>query len=71
MPIMGGVEMVRRLRLFAPHVPVVVMSGYIDDISLFEDSDQLGVRFLAKPFLPADLIGAVTDAIDQTHAARV
>ena len=71
MPMMGGVEMVRQLRQFAPHVPVVVMSGYIDDISLFEDSNQLGVRFLAKPFLPADLIGAVTDAIDQTRAARV
>jgi signal transduction histidine kinase/CheY-like chemotaxis protein/ABC-type uncharacterized transport system substrate-binding protein len=70
MPMMGGVEMVRRLRLFAPDVPVVVMSGYLDDITLFEDSDRLGVRFLPKPFLPADLIGAVTGAIDQTRAAR-
>jgi FixJ family two-component response regulator len=49
---------------------VVVMSGYLDDITLFEDSDRLGVRFLPKPFLPADLIGAVTEAIDQTRAAR-
>jgi signal transduction histidine kinase/CheY-like chemotaxis protein/ABC-type uncharacterized transport system substrate-binding protein len=63
MPIMGGVDLVRRLRLFDAHVPVIVMSGYVDDASLFEDADELDVRFIAKPFLPADLVVAVCDAI--------
>jgi CheY-like chemotaxis protein len=63
MPIMGGVELVRRMRLFDAHVPVIVMSGYVDDASLFEDADELDVHFIAKPFLPADLVAAVCDAI--------
>jgi len=70
MPIMGGIELVRRLRLLDTTVPVVVMSGYVDDVSFFEQSEQLGVRFLAKPFLPADLIGAVSDAVEQGSGVR-
>jgi CheY-like chemotaxis protein len=70
MPIMGGIELVRRLRLLDTTVPVVVMSGYVDDVSFFEQSEQLGVRFLAKPFLPADLIGAVSDAVEQGGVVR-
>jgi CheY-like chemotaxis protein len=63
MPIMGGVELVRRLRLLDPDVPVVVTSGYVDDANLFDDEDELGVRFVAKPFLPVDLVAAVCDSI--------
>ena len=48
MPIMGGIELVRRLRLLDTTVPVVVMSGYVDDVGFFADAEQLGVRFLAK-----------------------
>jgi signal transduction histidine kinase/CheY-like chemotaxis protein len=63
MPIMGGVELVRQLRSFNAHVPVIVMSGYVDDASLFEDANELDVRFVPKPFLPADLVASVCDAI--------
>jgi CheY-like chemotaxis protein len=63
MPIMGGVELVRRLRLIDANVPVIVMSGYVDDASLFDDADELDVRFIAKPFLPADLVAAVCDSM--------
>jgi CheY-like chemotaxis protein len=63
MPIMGGVELVRQLRSFDARVPVVVMSGYVDDASLFEEANELDVRFITKPFLPADLIASVCDAI--------
>ena len=71
MPIMGGVELVRRLRLLGTNVPVVVMSGYVDDMSLFEESEQLGVSFLPKPFLPSELVAAVSDAIEQTSGPRL
>jgi CheY-like chemotaxis protein len=65
MPIMGGVELVRQLRRLDATVPLIVMSGYVDDASLFEDAEELDVQFLAKPFLPADLIKAVCDAIQR------
>lgn len=67
-PIMGGVELIRRLRVLDPEVPVIVMSGYVDDASLFEESGALHVRFIAKPFLPSDLVAAVCEAIEQRRA---
>jgi len=61
MPIMGGHEFVRRLRLVEPSVPVIVMSGYVDDSTLFDEAQKLDVRFVSKPFLPADLVRAVRE----------
>jgi two-component system cell cycle sensor histidine kinase/response regulator CckA len=66
MPIMGGREFIRRLRLVDPSVPVVVMSGYVEDLSLFDEARQLDVRFLAKPFLPAALVLAVCESARPT-----
>jgi CheY-like chemotaxis protein/anti-sigma regulatory factor (Ser/Thr protein kinase) len=67
-PIMGGVELVRRLRALGSDVPVVVMSGYVDDASLFEGAAELDVHFIAKPFLPSDLVAAVAEAIERRRA---
>jgi signal transduction histidine kinase/ActR/RegA family two-component response regulator len=67
-PIMGGVELVRRVRALDRDVPVIVMSGYVDDASLFAEAGQLGVSFIAKPFLPSDLVTAVCDAIGRRKA---
>jgi signal transduction histidine kinase/CheY-like chemotaxis protein len=72
-PIMGGVELIRRVRAFDSDVPVVVMSGYVDDASLFEKANDLAVHFIAKPFLPSDLAAAVCEAIERRtapHALR-
>jgi signal transduction histidine kinase/CheY-like chemotaxis protein len=67
-PIMGGVELVRRVRALRSDVPVVVMSGYVDDASLFEAAGELDVHFIAKPFLPSELVAAVCDAIERRRA---
>ena len=57
MPVMGGVEMVAKLRAIAPAVPVVFVSGYTaDDRALPLDERTL---FLAKPYGIADLCGAI------------
>jgi signal transduction histidine kinase/ActR/RegA family two-component response regulator len=69
-PIMGGVELVRRIRALDPDVPVLVMSGYVDDASLFAEAGELGVDFIAKPFLPSDLVTAVCDAMTWRRAPR-
>lgn len=69
-PIMGGVELVRRVRALYPEVPVIVMSGYVDDASLFEEAGELDVHFIAKPFLPSDLVAAVCEAVAPQRAPQ-
>ena len=65
MPIMGGADLVRRLRAEATGVPIVVMSGYVDDPSLLGDAVALGLRFIAKPFVLEELVRAVREAARQ------
>jgi DNA-binding NtrC family response regulator len=47
---------------------VIVMSGYVDDASLFAEAGELGVHFIPKPFLPSDLVAAVCDAMARRKA---
>ncbi|MCA8942745.1 MAG: response regulator [Planctomycetes bacterium] len=62
MPGMGGAATYSRIRAIDSRVPVVVMSGHLDSESL----DQFGseVKFLAKPFLLADLERAVATSLE-------
>jgi signal transduction histidine kinase/CheY-like chemotaxis protein len=64
MPILGGGELVRRLRSEHPDLPIVVMSGYVDDPSLGSELARLDVRFISKPFLPNELVTVVSDAAE-------
>jgi PAS domain S-box-containing protein len=59
MPRMGGQETLQRLRGTHPDLPVVMMSGYTEEIV----ADQLGqapasTGFLQKPFVAEDLVTA-------------
>jgi signal transduction histidine kinase len=65
MPILGGGELVRKLRGEHPDLPIVVMSGYVDDPSLGSELARLDVRFVSKPFLPDELVAIVSDAAER------
>lgn len=52
MPEMGGRELARRLRQQWPHLPVVFMTGYTDDIVSGRGLLDEGVPFLEKPLSP-------------------
>jgi two-component system cell cycle sensor histidine kinase/response regulator CckA len=56
MPGMSGDELLDQLRVFAPDLPVVVVSGFADRRAL-----RPGARteFLQKPFHPEELIAVV------------
>jgi PAS domain S-box-containing protein len=59
MPHMGGQETLRRLRAIHPDLPVVMMSGYTEQVV----AEQLGesshsTAFLQKPFVAEDLVTA-------------
>jgi PAS domain S-box-containing protein len=59
MPHMGGQETFQRLRKRHPGLPVVMMSGYTEEVvaeQLGESPDTTG--FLQKPFLAEDLVTA-------------
>ena len=63
MPVLGGVEMVGRMRLLAPEVPVVFVSGFTaEDRGLPLDAQTV---FVPKPYT----LTALCDAIDGVVAA--
>ena len=53
MPVLGGNEVLRRLREKGSRVPVIVLSG-LDRNSIPEDLEKLGAAFLSKDGLTAD-----------------
>lgn len=60
MPGMDGLALARRLRSRWPALPVLLLSGYAE-VTLGEDLEGQGIRFLAKPFEPAALVAAVAE----------
>jgi PAS domain S-box-containing protein len=67
MPGLRGPAMYELLRQSAPNLPAVFVSGYAD---LADETDSLptGSRFLAKPYIPADLIRIVQAALAERAA---
>jgi len=57
LPDQSGVDLVARLRALHPDAEVLLISGYT------AGAEVAGERFLAKPFRPAELVAAVTDAL--------
>ncbi len=61
MPRMGGAETFRRLREMRPELPILMMSGYTEQVVApqFSDSSPGVTGFLQKPFLAEDLIAVL------------
>jgi CheY-like chemotaxis protein len=68
MPGMDGLEMLRRLKQTAPHLPVIVITGYASDRArgVFDAREAYGL--LLKPFTLEDMRRMVEAAI--THGAQ-
>ena len=67
MPEMTGQELVERLRLLRPALPVLLTSGYTANSHARHAMSQ-GVPFLQKPFTPAEVLQKVAEALEE--AAR-
>jgi len=63
MPILGGGAFLALMRAEHPSLPVVVISGYVDDPRLRDDLRDLTLEFLPKPFTAAQLSHALARAM--------
>ncbi len=63
MPGMDGAELARRLSEARPGLKVVLVSGYTPDRETAELAAASGWHFVAKPFTPSVLLGAVRAAL--------
>lgn len=70
MPRMTGREMAVKLANRRPHTPVVYMSGYTEDVMVFQHLLDIGALLIQKPFYPQDLLRMVRRAIEQKCCAQ-
>ena len=63
MPKMTGLELARRVGELRPGMPVILYSGYAENVRA-EDLERCGVRaLLAKPIEPEPLFAALAEAL--------
>ena len=64
MPTMSGHELVHRLTKKKPHLRVLYMSGYTDNVIASGGVLEPGLAFLQKPFMPSVLAQKVREVLD-------
>jgi CheY-like chemotaxis protein len=65
MPVINGAEFVTQLRVFAPDIPVLVISGLAEAQGEYQN---LNVDFRVKPLLPENLLSRV-QALLELHGS--
>ncbi len=63
LPGIDGLEVIRRVRAFAPHVPILVLSAHGDDDSKVRALDLGADDYVAKPFSMRELLARVRTAL--------
>jgi signal transduction histidine kinase/ActR/RegA family two-component response regulator len=63
MPRMNGRELVEQIRMQRPELPIIMTSGYTDEIVDLESIKELGVLFLQKPVRPLDLLATIRSCL--------
>jgi len=62
MPHMGGIELADRLRKMNASLPILFVTGYVEQTDALQDS-AVGAPVLLKPFSPEALLRAVSSAL--------
>jgi len=70
MPRLGGMELVREIRDMDGNIPIVVVSGYLDD-AVVAELQKFGVTdFLNKPFTGTQLLDLITEVSGRAKLPR-
>ena len=64
LPSMGGAELARSIKASRPHLAVLFMSGYSEDLIAHHGVLEHGTLLLQKPFTREALASKVRDALD-------
>jgi CheY-like chemotaxis protein len=67
MPRMGGAELAERMAERQPGLPVLFMTGYVDQSSR---ESLKGAAVLVKPFLVDDLVNKVREVLDGAYGSK-
>ena len=62
MPVVGGLELASEMRKLYPELSVLFISGYTDDVLMFEGGANNRTAFLRKPF-SFEALGAKVEAL--------
>jgi len=67
LPLLGGAELIARLRHDQPNLPVIYISGYTGgEVTANELAQGNNTEFMAKPFTPRELARRVRELLDRT-----
>lgn len=64
MPDLTGVELIQKVRIFKPEIPIILCSGFSDLINEVKARKMGVARYLMKPILQKDLAIAVRETLD-------
>jgi DNA-binding NtrC family response regulator len=65
MPGKDGMSLLREVKEKWPHIPVIVMSGYVTTETVEQVSRTEAATFIAKPFTPDELVEAVAKVLEK------
>ncbi len=65
MPGMGGMEVLKTIKILQPEVPVVIITGYSTVDTAVEAMKNGAIDYVAKPFTPEALLEKVAKAMEQ------
>jgi DNA-binding NtrC family response regulator len=65
MPGMGGLEVLRTIKILQPEIPVIIITGYSTVDTAVEAMKNGAVDYIAKPFTPEQLMEKVGKAFEQ------
>ena len=71
MPEMEGIETIRHLRAEHPEVPIIVMTGALNEVYVHIGVKLGAVCGLSKPFSTEELLTAIDTAIDNVDKLRL
>jgi len=64
MPEMGGKELAQMFQTIHPHIKVLFMSGYTEEIIIRHGVEREGVAFIQKPLIPNKLVLKLREVLD-------